>query len=54
MSDICKCTNEGCKLKTHCRRQTVESHPYYQAYCDFEPEEDGTCTWLIPDEEKEK
>jgi hypothetical protein len=54
MTDICKCTNEECKLKEQCERQTPSSYPYYQAYCNFKPEENGKCVWFIKIKEYER
>lgn len=54
MSDICKCSNEECEIKEQCERYTVPSHPYYQAFCDFKPDENGKCIWFIKNKEDER
>ena len=54
MSDICKCTNEDCKLKEQCRRHTAPSNPYYQPTQRYEPEEDGKCKWILIDKKDER
>ncbi len=44
MSDITKCTGEGCMRKTMCYRFTAKPHEYRQSYFSFVPvEKDGKC-----------
>lgn len=42
MTDISKCVN-GCKKQEFCYRFTAKANEYYQAYSDFEPDENGEC-----------
>lgn len=47
MSDICKCTNDKCILKTKCLRSTVTPHKFWQAYSSFIRGKRGKCDYFI-------
>jgi len=36
-SDITKCNNTECPLKTSCYRATATPNPYRQSYAEFKP-----------------
>lgn len=46
MPDISMCRNIECKLHDNCYRFKAEPNPYWQAYAQFEPYENGECDYF--------
>jgi excinuclease UvrABC ATPase subunit len=53
MSDITKCTGEGCNLSDICYRFTAKSNEYRQAYFEYPPIKDGKCEMFWGDGSQE-
>ena len=45
MSDICKCANFKCTLRSTCFRYRAESHPYWQSFAGFIQDSEGHCQY---------
>ena len=43
MSDITKCTGEGCAMKERCHRFTDPTNPLYQSFFVSPPIKNGKC-----------
>jgi hypothetical protein len=43
MPDITMCGTKECELRDACYRAQATPSQYWQAWCNFTPEEDGTC-----------
>jgi hypothetical protein len=48
MPDISLCKNYMCPLAEECYRFTAKPDEFYQAYSEFEPDDDGNCEYHIP------
>ena len=51
MPDIALCKNETCPLREKCYRYLANPDPYWQAYGDFEHEEEKGCEYFIKERE---
>jgi hypothetical protein len=48
MPDISMCKNVNCPLKENCVRFLADPNPHWQAYGDFQPNEEGRCDYYYP------
>lgn len=46
MPDISMCRNIECPHHINCYRYKAEPNPYWQAYAQFEPDEEGRCEFF--------
>jgi len=47
MPDISLCKNYICPLAEQCYRFTAKPDEYFQAYSEFEPDDDGNCDYFM-------
>ncbi len=52
MPDISMCTNADCPLSWNCWRFNAPPTPYWQAYADFAPDENGECEYYWPQDQE--
>ena len=52
MPDISKCANEKCEKSSTCYRFLAVDSPYWQAYIDASPNDDGNCSMYWEVKEK--
>jgi hypothetical protein len=46
MSDITKCSGEGCKMKNDCHRFTAKANEWRQSYFEKPPIKKGKCDFF--------
>ena len=46
MPDITMCENHTCPLRQKCYRYRAKADPYWQSFCKYKPNADGTCDYF--------